>query len=539
MRKKSNISIFAIISLMALSACNGMENPPKYLYTDANFWSEDRAEYIVNSAYSAMYSAGKMLTDESLGDNIFDVRNNTFGRVLRTGQASSATDGFASQWSDAYSGLKYCHLFLDNVDNLSGLDESTKNRLVSEVRFIRAFLYFRLTTFYGDIPFFTKDITATESQTISRTPKAEVLSFIRSELEDIIQYLPRRDDLTASENGRITKAAAVMLLARTYLYQQDTDWAEVERLTGLLINNQSEYGTYSLNPTYRGVFEEDNEYNSEIILDRSYVKNQLTWSGMKYRIPPSRGGTGIDYVPVQQLVDSYLTINGYTIDEAGTDYDPENPYVNRDPRMTATIIYDGYDWAANVNDWYPSLGVIEIDPATAPSSSEDRYDPNGNSSRTGYYTRKWYSPQEKGSEVSGLNIIMMRYADVLLMYAEAALEQNKLTESVWNQTIRPIRERAGFTAEKALAFPSGKSQAELRSIVRNERRVELALEGLRWYDIMRWKAGSTYFSGEPKGASFAVSLGATYEFDENRDYLFAVPQTQIDLNSNLSQNPGY
>lgn len=539
MKKIINLSIIAIAALL-LAGCNGMENPPVNQYTDANFWSADRAQYMVNTAYAQMYSAGNMWLDESLGDNVFNVRSTSaIGRVLRTGQASSATGEFNSQWGNAYTGIKYCHLFLDNVENLTGMNEASKARLVAEARFIRAFQYFRLITFYGDVPFFTTDITASEAQTISRTPKSEVLSFIRSELEAIVPDLPSRDNLPAAENGRITKAAAMVLLARTYLYEQDTDWASVERITGQLINNQGEYGSYALFPTYRGLFDENNEYNDEVILDRSYVKNQITWSDIQDRIPLSRGGRVIDMVPLQQLVDCYLTINGFTINESGTDYDPAHPYDNRDPRMTQTIIYDGYDWAANVNDWYPNLGLIQIDPATAPESSEDRYDPSGNTSRSGYYTRKWYSPQAKGEVASGLNIIMMRYADVLLMYAEAMLEQNKLTEGVWNQTIRPIRERAGFKASKALYFPAGKSQAELREIVRNERRVELALEGLRWYDILRWKAGSVYFKGEPMGASFATSLGATYKFDENRDYLFAVPQTQIDLNPNLSQNTGY
>lgn len=544
MKKIFNISILAAAALV-LAGCNGMENPPQNQYTDANFWSAERAQYMVNTAYSQMYSAGKLWDDEQLSDNLFDVRSgSSLGRVLRTGSANSATGGFNSQWGDCYTCIKSCHIFLDNVDNVSGMDEAAKARLVAEARFIRAFEYFRLINFYGDVPFFTKDITATEAQTISRTPKAEVLAFIRTELSEIIPMLPKRDDMPASDNGRITKAAAQMLLVRTYLYQQDTDWAAVERETAKLINNQAEFGTYALCPTYASVFDEENEYNEEVILDRAYVPNLITTDVMQDRIPLSRSGRVLGIVPIQSLVDNYLTIGGYTISEAGTDYDPANPYENRDPRMAATIIYDGYDWDANVpaaHNFFQGRGKIYIDPNRPESAgSEDRYDPSANSSRTGYYTRKWYSPQAAGQNASGLNYIMMRYADVLLMYAEAMMEQNKLTEAVWNQTIRPIRARAGFTAAKALDFPAGKSLAELRTIIRNERRSELAIEGLRWYDIMRWKAGSQYFTGKPEGASFAVDLGATYKFDENRDYLFAVPQTQIDLNENLlPQNPGY
>jgi hypothetical protein len=134
---------------------------------------------------------------------------------------------------------------------------------------------------------------------------------------------------------------------------------------------------------------------------------------------------------------------------------------------------------------------------------------------------------------------MMRYADVLLMYAEAMNELGQMNETVWNQTIRPIRERAGFTAAKALDYPGG---SNLRQVIRNERRVELALEGLRWWDIKRWKAGSEYLNGPVKGCTFVggAEVLDTYTFDENRDYLWAVPLSEIDFNPNLKpQNPGY
>ena len=114
-----------------------------------------------------------------------------------------------------------------------------------------------------------------------------------------------------------------------------------------------------------------------------------------------------------------------------------------------------------------------------------------------------------------------------------------MTADVWNSTVRAIRQRAGFKTAKALNFPADKSQTELRQILRNERRCELALEGLRWYDIKRWKAGSEYLTQPVRGASFTHDIPWKFTFDENRDYLWAVPQSQIDLNPNLGQNPGY
>lgn len=160
---------------------------------------------------------------------------------------------------------------------------------------------------------------------------------------------------------------------------------------------------------------------------------------------------------------------------------------------------------------------------------------------TGYFTRKYYNPQAPGDQNSGMNIITMRYADILLMYAEAVHETSGMTEEVWNKTIRPIRERAGFTADAALNFPAGKSKEEMRQIIRDERRVEMAMEGLRWYDIKRWKAGNEYLSGKVRGASFVDENKLdTRKFEEARDYLWAVPISEINLNPNLApNNPGY
>ena len=140
---------------------------------------------------------------------------------------------------------------------------------------------------------------------------------------------------------------------------------------------------------------------------------------------------------------------------------------------------------------------------------------------------------------------MIRYADVLLMHAEAKHELGQFDATVWDQTIRKIRERAGFTTSSALNYPTGLSSDQITQLIRNERRIELALEGLRYYDIIRWKEGKTYLDGTIYGAKFADGNSAyirldTRRFDENRDYLWSLPQSQMDLNKNLlPNNPGH
>lgn len=536
--KLKTYMLYVVSAMMLLAACNDMENVPTNKFTDNSYWtSEAKAQNVVNMAYSQMYDAGKMWSDESLSDNVIDGRTVTDQRAIRKGQATPSIGVFDSEWKNLYGGIKTCHVLLEKVDLVPNMNPAAKARMIAEIRFIRAAIYFRLVNFYGDVPFFTKDITLDEANSISRTSAATVLQFIHDELEDIKDDLPINTALSADEQGKITKGAVSMLQARVYL--MEGNWDKVITYTDNLINNQGEYGTYDLYPSYRGLFEEENEYNQEVIMDRSYVKKLLTWGDMVDMAPLSVGGRAINRVPQQSLVDSYIMLNGKRIDEQGSNYNKDYPYANRDPRMTATIIYDGYDWSGNVNDGSQGT-VIHIDPNT--STTVDKYVYGSNNTATGYYVRKYYSPQDAGDLNSGLNIITMRYADVLLMYAEAKFEKGEFTEDIWNMTIKCIRERAGFTDSGALEYPSLSSD-DMRKLIRNERRCELAMEGLRWFDIKRWKAGSEYLTGNVEGATFD-GVGTirvdSYNFNEQRDYLWAVPQSQIDLNHNLApNNPGY
>lgn len=528
--------LFGILAIgMASVACNDLEQTPSNKFTDASYWtSADRARNVVNMAYNQMYNANWFWTDESLSDNVIDGNRVSEQRLMRRGMATPTLGVFSSQWSDIYGGIKTCHVFLEHINSV-GMDESQRRRMIAEVRFVRAFLFFRLTNLYGAVPFFTSDITLEQANTISRTPAEQIRAFIHAELDDIVDDLPSKNNLPAAENGKITKGAAIMLQARVYL--MESDWDNVIKYCDMLMTRKSEFGDYSLFPSYAGLFKEENEYNCEVILDRAYVPNLITWSEMQDMAPLSVGARLADRVPVQSLVDTYLTLNGYRIDEERTDYNASRPYANRDPRLTATIVYDGFRWADNYGS-----GAAEI--RTAPDGgTDDSYSGQGKSqSSSGYYAFKYFAPQGEGNLASGLNLIMMRYADVLMMYAEAMFEKGSMSADVWNKTIREIRLRAGFTAAKALDYPASAGNDEMRRIIRDERRVEFALEGLRWWDIKRWKAGKEYLEGRCLGANFNGSNIEidNFKFDENRDYLWAVPQSQINLNGNLlPNNPGY
>ncbi len=542
------MKIIKYLSVIAASAalicsCNDLEQPPTNQYTDANFWSPERAEYMVNTAYSQMYSIDKLINDECLSDNIAATRNDGSFEV-RKGSALPTSGRFSGEWSDAYGGIKSCHVFLDNID-AQDIPEEEKDLMKAQVRFIRAFLYFRLTNFYGDVPFFTKDITLEESKTIARTPRAEVIQFIHDEMAAIIPVLPTNLE---EQTGRITKGAAAMLDARAYLY--DSDWANTAAVCKKIMDG--EYGTYKLHPSYKALFSETEEYsadyNAEVILTRGYVAQLYTWSyggDMQDMYPVAVQGRTPDILPLQSLADNYLMLNGYAINEAGSGFNPADPYKDRDPRMTHTIFYDGYDLATELAE-FKDAGFFNNDRVIFEGGFYQALNPDAKATdthveeentynRTGYGMRKWYAPQAPMDWNSGLNAVIMRYADVLLMYAEAMYEDGKMTSDVWDATIKPIRERAGFTAAKALDYPTS---GDLREIIRNERRSELALEGLRYYDIMRWKEGEKYLSGTIGGATFTTWTD-TYNFNKNRDYLWPVPENQSNLNPNLGQNPGW
>jgi len=542
-----------LAGILLFSSCEDLDREPRDKFTDVKYWtSESKAMLVVNMAYNQMYNAGIMWRDEFLSDNMVHTYGSSDPSTIRRGQATPSLDLFKNEWKDSYGGIKTCHVFLKNIDRVPGLSENAKNRMIDEIRFIRAFIYFRMTNYYGDIPFFTSELSLEDSYDINRTSKATVMEFIHTELEDILNrgYLPKVDNLPAAENGRITLGAACAFQARAYLYENN--YEKVKLYAGRLIKEQDKYGQYKLfeypqNPiqSYFRLFTPEEEYNREVILDITYVPDLKTWTDMKGMAPITKHAEISADNPTQELVDSYLTMNGLPVKGADKDpgYDENNPYVNRDSRLWGTIVYDNYEWLNKD-------GSINIIKTKLGSGTSDSYKGMLElQTKTGYYVRKYYDWNMGANMKNSTNIIMFRYADVLLMYAEACNELDKISSEDWGLTIKPIRARAGHTTAAALDYPAAKSKQELQDIIRNERRVELALEGLRWFDIKRWKIGDQVLSGYLHGFKFGGSSSSIdggylrageYKFNNTRDYLWSVPLSQMDINPNLKpNNPGY
>ena len=540
----NKINVIILFSVVVVS-CKKLDLSPTDRYTENNFWQVNgNVSNALNTVYSRINTSQRYFYNEALSDNAFAQLEANVGTPTAISGGSNASFSadllrVLQDWTFFYQGIYSANLFLENADKNTTLGTALINRMKAEARFIRAYQYFRLINWFGDVPLVTKVMTPEEANVVSRTPKAQVLKFILDELDTAATVLPRKEDYGANDKGRVTKGAAKALKARVLLYQGDR-MAEVAAICEDLMNDQATNGAYALYPDYSALFSDPSkEYNSEVMFDLGYVTGVRTYDELSRLIPISAGGAGENYLaPTQELVNSYPMLNGKGISEAGSGYDENNPYINRDPRLAATIVYDQYVWT-NPNG---STQVIYIKPGTDPNPSKPNEYGSGLHTPTGYYWRKYYDPTAVSNQYN-VNLILIRWADVLLMYAEAKNALAQMDATVWDKTIKPIRARAGFTDPGALNYPAA---ANMTDLIRNERRVEFALESLRIDDIRRWKIAEIVMNGWIHGAKWdPTSPDNGYirvterRFDPAKHYLWPIPTSEIQKDPNLTQNPNW
>lgn len=518
------INLYFLIVLMSMS-CAELDLAPIDAESELSYWqTEEDATTFLNSIYADIMSADTYLFLNAMTDDAYTRRDDI--RNIGNGNYDPSNDYILSQWSQRYEGIRRTNIFMNNIDRVGGLTDAKLNALKGQAMFVRAWHYFLLTQWFGDVPLVTDEISIEESQVLTRTPKATINAFINTELETAISYLP--DNYPPGNEGRITKNAAIAFKSRFHLYNGEDEAAAT--LASQL------FGKYSLFPDYAGLFKMENEYNSEVILDLQYVPNNREHDLQYSLIPPSEGGYA-NFSPFQEFVDVYTMVDGRPIGDLGSGYDENNPYVNRDPRLAANVVFNGYLWTR----FDGSQMTIDVSPGASPNGINF----SSNTTPTGYYVAKYYDRTARNVVNSGLNLILFRYAEVLLNYAEAKTNAGTFTEDDWNETIRPIRERAGLI-DAALDFPGG-DQETLKQIIRDERRKELAFEaGHRFFDIRRWKIAEDVLSGWLHGIKTDISPDdGGYQrvdfktFDASRHYLWPIPQTERDLNKSLSQNDNW
>lgn len=521
--KKLNI---IIIIFLILSACSEdfLDRNPLDQISNETFWNNEKdALAAANGCYNNWWNMDEVLYFDCVSDNAHNPFPWEGFQVQASGYASPGDAG--SSYMD-YDKITKCNGFLENISR-PVMDESLRKRLTAEVRFLRAWHYFVKVTLYGDVPLVTK-VLSIEDADVARTPKDEVIKFIVDELTACVADLP--ESYSGDNIGRITKGAALALKARTLIF--DGQYADCASTC-----NQIMQLGYSLFPSYTGLFKMANENNSEIILDVQYIPGLYgTW--VLGVLPPNSSGGWCSVNPTQALVDTYECIDGKKISESPL-YDPSEPYKNRDPRLASSIVYPGC--------LYEGSYFNPIDPA---DPNNDYYAPYGRS-KTGYNVRKYVDNLGDYPDIwdSGMNAIIIRYAEVLLMYAESKIEMNSIDASVYD-AINAIRERAGMPDVDKTIY---NSQLKMRELVRRERRVELALEGLRWFDVCRWKIGEEVMPGMVYGAlegkvdptNGALTLSTKRieveerVFDPSKNYLWPIPQNVIDATPAIKQNNGY
>ena len=544
-------NIFLALTLaVTASSCSEsfLDRVPNDALSPTTFWqTESDALLALTGCYRQLYSPYRpeeMWFWDTTSDNAFCYHNNKDWRSI--GNGSMAPSGVSVHSYFGYDEFRAFNEFLKMEPNITYTHPELSQQYRDEVRLMRCMqLFFRVMA-YGDFPFTEEVYENPEDAYIPRTPKDKLLAFIKTELNEIVKNnaLP-----TNVEAGRISIDAARAFLTRFDLITGD--YNECVTIAKQVISGKN----YKMpNLTYEESFLRSNEYNSEVIM--SFEHNKAGGFGMWIAefMPNSYGGWS-SVVPTHSLLDEYETANGLTIDEDPT-YNPENPFYNRDPRLRATIVYPGQTWDIYGDpDKFPN-GF----PSIVKGSGEYWADAD-NAPHTGMSFKKFYADPEEFSSTGGIwgcdrNFPMLRYAEVLLSYAEAMIELNKIDDSVYD-AINEVRRRAEMPDVDRTKYAT---QESLRKLVRRERRVEFAYEGLRRYDLLRWgiiaeKMGGqliTSTEGEildtmNDEGDYNVKLAprSTWSKIEERNFtvgrneLLPVPQSIIDVNPNISQNPGY
>jgi len=536
---KNKIIFFLFSSLLFVGCENVLETIPTDRLSSEVYWKSDKdAEYAANAVYRFLESPVTLLGRDAMSDIARATFETSDETKVEASIADPQTNIFQNNWNDLYRGIRACNDYMANVGNITPTNEALVNQYTSEVRTLRCYFYSRLVMLFGDVPLIKVPIGISESKTLTRTPVSEIYEFIYTEISDAVQYLPE----TTTEKGRVTKGAAHGILARTMLYaagnvtgtdnQSALYYQRAREAADAIISS----GVYSLFPSYEELFSYANENNQEIIFDKQFMKDVYSNSVMNNFGAVSLGNNGSMMSPTANLVDAYETKNGRKISDDPA-YDPKNPYQDRDPRLKYSVYVP--------EDILPNGSIYDSRPGW--SSSADVIGASYQASKTGFLPKKYINAEDIGQSNRnncGINTIILRYAEILLVAAESRIELN-IELDVALKYINEIRLRQDVNMP---ALEDLNSQAELRDAVRHETLIELALEGNRFFDVRRWRIaeevcnmdhviGMSYVDKDT-GELKTVVTDYRKKFT-SRDYLWPIPYNERQLIPTLTQNSGW
>lgn len=475
---------------------------------------------------------------------------------------------FRITWEEMYQSIQRCNTFLKYYKD-SPLSETKKENMAGEARFLRAFYYFHLLRNYGGMPLlYDKILDPFTNEYIPRATFEEIVDYLEEELTDAAKILP--EEQNGIDYGRPTKGAALALLGKVYMlaasplhnggnvgsgenkllvgyddykierWQKAASALELMMSLGthdLVVDNDTRPGYGFYLATVKRVSKERVWF---WLTTNAYIYPQ------KHLLPPSRGGS-VRAFPYHELTEAFPMKDGKAIHESDL-YDSNNPYANRDPRFGYTILYNGSTWIKALNGTQEPIYTYQ---QTATDKNQDAI---YTSTPTGYFFRKSCKEEYLGgttnSEAQGMSFI--RYADVLLMYAEALAELNADNPLIEKQLFK-IRERAGIEPgdDNRYGVPENMNKEKMIDFILNERRIEFANECSNWfYDLKRrklyeklngvWTSAAVWTKSGNNIFTWKVQPIEQHFFDTPRMYFNAIPQREINASKNvLIQNPGW
>lgn len=544
--KRISIYLFTGLTILFSSCSDFLDTMPHDALSPSTTWkTEDDAEKFAVGCYNKWIEGGKLL----YWDCASDIGYNNFPwegwTVMGNGSLSASNYGTSFY---NFTTIRRCNTFMENVTNVVFSDVAKEKDLKAQIRAIRAYNYFQMNFWYGGVPIIENYNSADEAK-VSRKSEADVKKFVYDELDAIINDI----NITPSARGRVAKGAVLATKMRSALYWED--YSRAKEAAEAIMNLKQ----YELDPDYPNLFTIAGMDSKEIILSSQYLENLqgLTVVGQMYN--NSDGGWS-SIVPTQNLVDAYEMADGLTKEESG-DYDPVHPFKGRDPRMAMTILFPGQNWKANGKD---ETIINTLDQALPNGSKNDNYPlVADNASKTGLTWAKYLAPMSQYSNIwnTGTCPVIFRYAEVLLSYAEATNELSGPSEDIY-EVLDQIRQRVGMPSVDRSKYAS---KEKLRELIRRERLVELAGEGLRRADIVRWKDSNGKMIAETVMNGPLNRIVGTINYNETDPYLRAtininaldkdkkvedrkfpafqrylpIPQASLSKNPQLTQNTGY
>lgn len=519
------------------SCSDFLDTLPHDALSPATTWkTEDDAQKFLIGCYDGWADPTQLVyldCGSDIGYNNFTWEN---WKEIGNGNMSAAGSVYSVY---SFSMIRRCNDFLTNIENIEFADQAKKNDMIAQVRTIRAYQYFDKNWWYGGVPLIESYGSAEEAQ-VPRNTEEEVKKFVFDELDAVI---PMLNDVPAAR-GYIAKGTALALKMRSALYYGEYQRAK-EAAQAIMDLKQ-----YELDPSYSNLFMVAGQNSKEIIASVQRIESLKTFGVIGQMYNNGDGGWS-SIVPTQNLVDMYEMSDGLMKDEAGSSYDAAHPFANRDPRMAMTIIFPGQNWNGRVFN--------TLDQEIDGKKNDDFLGGADNASKTALTWYKYLGPKSQYSDMWNTNAcpIIFRYAEVLLTYAEAENELNGPSAVVYD-LLDQVRLRAGHVAVDRSKYGT---QDKLRELIRRERTVEFAGEGLRRADILRWKDASgkmvaeTVLNGPLNRISGTIdnnnndpytraTIATKVEFIEERSFkphnrYMPIPQSARDANPNLSQNQGY